>query len=880
MVQKSRNGGVYPGPAVEKKLKVGFVGLEAGATDSNRDGALLIAGAEETKRGSILSKQRTSVSGKKPPKRNAFYRRLQNFLYNVLERPRGWAFIYHAYVFLLVFSCLVLSVFSTIKEYEKSSEDALYILEIVTIVVFGVEYIVRIWAAGCCCRYRGWRGRLKFARKPFCVIDVMVLIASISVLAAGTQGNVFATSAIRSLRFLQILRMIRMDRRGGTWKLLGSVVYAHSKELITAWYIGFLCLILASFLVYLAEKEENEQFETYADALWWGLITLTTIGYGDKFPITWNGRLLAATFTLIGVSFFALPAGILGSGFALKVQEQHRQKHFEKRRNPAAGLIQAAWRFYATNLSRTDLQSTWDYYERTVSVPMYRLIPPLNQLDLLRNLKSKSGLSFRKDAQQPEPSPSQKVSLKERVFSSPRSSVTKGKGSPQGPSQGVQAGQGGQAGPGGQGGQGQPIRRSPSADNSMEDSPSKVHKSWSFGERSRARQAFRIKGAASRQNSEVLIEMQDEEFRQKSSPDASLPGEDIVDDNKSCHCEFVPGDITPGLKATIRAVCIMRFMVSKRKFKESLRPYDVMDVIEQYSAGHLDMLARIKNLQSRVDQIVGRGTPMTDKDRPKGTTEELPEDPSMMGRLGKVEKQVMSMERKLDFLVNIYVQRMGIPQSETDAYFGSKEPDPAPPYHSPVDHIVKSGSITKILRSSSSTGPKIFNLPPACSGPEGGHAHCPPSTSWHQHQRSQGNTPSPVGEPSLVRIPPPPAHERSSGGHNGGHRGARRHSGGGGGGGEGDKEGKQDSDTSISIPSVDHEELERSFSGFSISQSKDNLDFLNNGYFSNATVARCAKVRPYIAEGESDTDSELCAASPHSANGEGAYGDRGWAGPK
>uniref|UniRef100_A0A7N9AKB5 Potassium voltage-gated channel subfamily Q member 2 n=1 Tax=Mastacembelus armatus TaxID=205130 RepID=A0A7N9AKB5_9TELE len=557
MVQKSRNGGVFPGAqADQKKLKVGFVGLEAGGTESSRDGALLIAGGEEGPR-----RQRSSVSGgKKPPKRNALYRRLQNFLYNVLERPRGWAFIYHAYVFLLVFSCLVLSVFSTIKEYEKSSEDALYILEVVTIVVFGVEYMVRIWAAGCCCRYRGWRGRLKFARKPFCVIDIMVLIASISVLAAGTQGNVFATSAIRSLRFLQILRMIRMDRRGGTWKLLGSVVYAHSKELITAWYIGFLCLILASFLVYLAEKEDNEQFETYADALWWGLITLTTIGYGDKFPITWNGRLLAATFTLIGVSFFALPAGILGSGFALKVQEQHRQKHFEKRRNPAAGLIQAAWRVYATNLSRTDLTSTWDYYERTVSVPMYRLIPPLNQLDLLRNLKNKSGLSFRKDVQ-PEPSPSQKVSLKERVFSSPRSSGTKGKGSPQH----VQA-----------------LRRSPSIDPNLEESPSKVPKSWSFGERSRTRQAFRIRGAASRQNSE----------------EASLPGEDMADDNKSCHCEFVPQDLTPGLKVTIRAICIMRFMVSKRKFKESLRPYDVMDVIEQYSAGHLDMLARIKNLQS------------------------------------------------------------------------------------------------------------------------------------------------------------------------------------------------------------------------------------------------------------------------------------------
>ncbi|XP_039355056.1 potassium voltage-gated channel subfamily KQT member 2 isoform X3 [Mauremys reevesii] len=856
MVQKSRNGGVYPGATGEKKLKVGFVGLDPGAPDSNRDGALLIAGSESTKRGSILSKPRSGISGTgKPPKRNAFYRKLQNFLYNVLERPRGWAFIYHAYVFLLVFSCLVLSVFSTIDEYQDSSEGALYILEIVTIVVFGVEYFVRIWAAGCCCRYRGWRGRLKFARKPFCVIDIMVLIASIAVLAAGSQGNVFATSALRSLRFLQILRMIRMDRRGGTWKLLGSVVYAHSKELITAWYIGFLCLILASFLVYLAEKGENEHFDTYADALWWGLITLTTIGYGDKYPQTWNGRLLAATFTLIGVSFFALPAGILGSGFALKVQEQHRQKHFEKRRNPAAGLIQAAWRFYATNLSRTDLHSTWQYYERTVTVPMYssqtqtygasRLIPPLNQLELLRNLKSKSGLTFRKE-QQPEPSPSQKVSLKDRVFSSPRGSGTKGKSSPQA----------------------QSLRRSPSADQSIDDSPSKVPKSWSFGDRSRARQAFRIKGAASRQNSE----------------EASLPGEDIPDDNKSCNCEFVTEDLTPGLKVGIRAVCIMKFLVSKRKFKESLRPYDVMDVIEQYSAGHLDMLSRIKNLQSRVDQIVGRGTSMTDKDRTKGSAEgELPEDPSMMGRLGKVEKQVLSMEKKLDFLVNIYMQRMGIAPTEAEAYFGSKEPDPAPPYHSPEDsreHMDKNGCIIKIIRSTSSMGQKNFSAPPAPTMPTN---TCPPSTSWqHQPYQRHSHGSSPVGDPgSLVRIPPPPSHERSLSAYSSGNRAsaeylrneditAKHHD-----------SALRDSDTSISIPSVDHEELERSFSGFSISQSKENLDVLNNGCY--AAVAPCAKIRPYIAEGESDTDSDLCTPCgppPRSATGEGPFSDMGWSAPR
>ena len=100
MVQKSLNGGVYPTQAGEKKHKVGFVGLDPGAPESSRDGALLIAGSESTKRSSILCRPRSSISAgrPRPSKKNASYRKLQNFLYNALERPRGWAFVYHAYV--------------------------------------------------------------------------------------------------------------------------------------------------------------------------------------------------------------------------------------------------------------------------------------------------------------------------------------------------------------------------------------------------------------------------------------------------------------------------------------------------------------------------------------------------------------------------------------------------------------------------------------------------------------------------------------------------------------------------------------------------------------------------------------------------------------
>uniref|UniRef100_A0A5F9CFG1 Potassium voltage-gated channel subfamily Q member 5 n=1 Tax=Oryctolagus cuniculus TaxID=9986 RepID=A0A5F9CFG1_RABIT len=611
-------------------------------------------GLRESRRGkqgarmSLLGKP-LSYTSSQSCRRNVKYRRVQNYLYNVLERPRGWAFVYHAFVFLLVFGCLILSVFSTIPEHTKLASSCLLILEFVMIVVFGLEFIIRIWSAGCCCRYRGWQGRLRFARKPFCVIDTIVLIASIAVVSAKTQGNIFATSALRSLRFLQILRMVRMDRRGGTWKLLGSVVYAHSKELITAWYIGFLVLIFSSFLVYLVEKDANKEFSTYADALW-GTITLTTIGYGDKTPLTWLGRLLSAGFALLGISFFALPAGILGSGFALKVQEQHRQKHFEKRRNPAANLIQCVWRSYAAD-------------EKSVSIATWK--PHLKALHTCSPTN-------------------QKLSFKERVrMASPRGQSIKSR----------------QASVG--------DRRSPSTDITAEGSPTKVQKSWSFNDRTRFRPSLRLKSS---QPKPVI------------DADTAL-GTDDVYDEKGCQCDVSVEDLTPPLKTVIRAIRIMKFHVAKRKFKETLRPYDVKDVIEQYSAGHLDMLCRIKSLQTRVDQILGKGQITSDKkSREKITAEhETTDDLSMLGRVVKVEKQVQSIESKLDCLLDIYQQvlRKGSASALALASFQIPpfECEQTSDYQSPVDSkdlsssAQNSGCLTRSASANISRGLQFILTP-------------------------------------------------------------------------------------------------------------------------------------------------------------------------
>ncbi|PIO36572.1 hypothetical protein AB205_0053410 [Aquarana catesbeiana] len=184
------------------------------------------------------------------------------------------------------------------------------------------EYVVRLWSAGCRSKYVGVWGRFRFARKPISVIDLIVVVASVVVLCVGSNGQVFATSAIRGIRFLQILRMLHVDRQGGTWRLLGSVVFIHRQ------------------------------------------VTVTTIGYGDKVPQTWIGKTIASCFSVFAISFFALPAGILGSGFALKVQQKQRQKHFNRQIPAAASLIQTAWRCYA---AENPDSVTWKMYIRKPS---------------------------------------------------------------------------------------------------------------------------------------------------------------------------------------------------------------------------------------------------------------------------------------------------------------------------------------------------------------------------------------------------------------------------------------------------------------------------------------------------------------------------------
>ncbi|HZD43709.1 MAG TPA: ion transporter [Methanomicrobiales archaeon] len=199
-----------------------------------------------------------------------------------------------------------------------------YAFDLVSVAIFTVEYGARIWTCTLGEQYkRPILGRIRYALTPMALIDLLAILPFYLPLLVAVDFRV-----LRVLRLARIFRILKMSRYSEAIKTLQRVFLRKKEELAATFFVLILLLIFTSSLMYYAEHDaQPDKFSSIPESLWWGVVTLATVGYGDVYPITILGKIIGGVVLMISIGLFALPAGIFASGFAEEMAE--RQKNAE-----------------------------------------------------------------------------------------------------------------------------------------------------------------------------------------------------------------------------------------------------------------------------------------------------------------------------------------------------------------------------------------------------------------------------------------------------------------------------------------------------------------------------------------------------------------------
>jgi len=225
---------------------------------------------------------------------------------------------FDTFILLLITLNVTAVVVGSVGAIEEEYGALLEAFELFSVVIFSVEYITRMWACTTDSRYSGtvW-GRLRYGVSAMAVVDLLAILPFyLSVLGVDLRF-------IRALRLFRIIRVAKIGRYVSAFGLFGRVLRAKKEELILTTGVMFVLLLVAACLMYHAENAaQPERFPDIPSAMWWAVATLTTVGYGDVYPITTVGRLLGSVVAILGIGLFALPTGIVGSAFVDEIQSK------------------------------------------------------------------------------------------------------------------------------------------------------------------------------------------------------------------------------------------------------------------------------------------------------------------------------------------------------------------------------------------------------------------------------------------------------------------------------------------------------------------------------------------------------------------------------
>lgn len=231
------------------------------------------------------------------------------------RETRASAF-FNVFITLVILISIAVMVLSSVQSLDAKYSMPFDVVFFFTTIVFSIEYPLRLWSCTAESRYADpLSGRLRWALTPFALIDLLVVFPF--------YLSIFTGINLTGLVVLRVFRVFKLIRYSDSITLIIRVVKAQKDMLITAYLVLFIALIVASTLMFQIENPgQPEKFSSIPATMWWGIVTLTTVGYGDMVPMTTGGKILGGCITLLGIGLFALPAGIMASGFTQELQRK------------------------------------------------------------------------------------------------------------------------------------------------------------------------------------------------------------------------------------------------------------------------------------------------------------------------------------------------------------------------------------------------------------------------------------------------------------------------------------------------------------------------------------------------------------------------------
>ena len=249
-------------------------------------------------------------------------RRLRLIVYNNLQNKLHDSWLSRYVDYFLIFLILT-NVAAVIAE----SVDAWYYpyqqifdyFEHFSIVVFSTEYLLRLWSiVEKEPEKNNWRQRWEWMLSPGALIDLIAI--------APAFLNFYVSIDLRFLRVLRLFRLLKLTRYFASMRILLVVLNKERGSFQAVIFILIILIVTASSGIYLVENQaQPDEFESIPKSMWWAVVTLTTVGYGDVIPVTTAGKILGAVITILGVGLAALPAGILASGLASELEQRREE---------------------------------------------------------------------------------------------------------------------------------------------------------------------------------------------------------------------------------------------------------------------------------------------------------------------------------------------------------------------------------------------------------------------------------------------------------------------------------------------------------------------------------------------------------------------------